>query len=147
MIHLQIEEAYDSPGIGGLLSQAAEAAIIHQAKKNASLTIVLTDDAQVQKLNRDFLGEDAPTDVLSFPSNESRPGGKRGYLGDVVISYPRAAEQAEAGGHSLEEELQLLVVHAVLHLLGYDHAEEEEKARMWEAQGEILMGLGVGIEG
>jgi probable rRNA maturation factor len=109
-----------------------------------SLTLVVTDDAQVQSLNRDFLGIDEPTDVLSFPSGESAPDPDTGeiYLGDIIISYPRAQAQAEAGGHPIQQELQLLVVHGVLHLLGYDHAEEEEKAEMWAAQEAVLIRLG-----
>jgi probable rRNA maturation factor len=67
----------------------------------------------------------------------------RYYLGDVIISYPRALEQSAAAGHTVQDELQLLVVHGVLHLLGHDHATEEEKARMWADQQEILAGLGV----
>jgi probable rRNA maturation factor len=66
------------------------------------------------------------------------------YLGDVVISVPRAAAQAREAGHSLEAEAQLLVIHGVLHLLGHDHAEAQEKDRMWAAQAEILERLGLG---
>jgi len=113
------------------------------------LTVVITGDDHIRQLNRRFLGEDAPTDVLSFPS-EPMPGATRGevnfvtapeaeaYLGDVVISYPRAREQAEAAGHSVEAELQLLVVHGVLHLLGYDDIEPEQRERMWAMQAKVL---------
>ncbi|MDP2777432.1 MAG: rRNA maturation RNase YbeY, partial [Anaerolineales bacterium] len=88
---------------------------------NADITIVLTDDAQLHELNRDYLGVDAPTDVLSFPASESDPETGSTYLGDILISIPRAAQQAQAAGHPVDAEVQLLVVHAVLHLLGYDH--------------------------
>src|ERR687892_74662 len=71
-------------------------------------------------------------------TNEAR------YIGDILISIPRAQAQANAAGHPLESEVQLLVVHGVLHLLGHDHAEAEEKARMWKAQAEILERLGLG---
>jgi probable rRNA maturation factor len=90
---------------------------------------------------------DAPTDVLAFP-NETRgpfvsaPGYPR-YLGDVIISFPRAASQATEVGHPTEAELQLLAVHGVLHLLGYDDEAKEERAQMWKAQSEILRILGV----
>lgn len=110
----------------------------------ADITIVLTDDAQMHELNREFLGVDAPTDVLSFPSDESDPETGATYLGDILISIPRAAQQAQAGGHPLEAEVQLLVVHGVLHLLGYDHAEAEEKAIMWAEQAKVLERLGLG---
>lgn len=111
---------------------------------SADITIVLTDDAQLHELNRDYLGVDAPTDVLSFPASESDPETGAAYLGDILISIPRAAQQAQAAGHPVEAEVQLLVVHAVLHLLGYDHAEAGEKARMWAEQAKVLERLGLG---
>ena len=67
------------------------------------------------------------------------------YLGDVIISQTRASQQALAGGHAFEDELKLLVVHGMLHLLGYDHADEDEKARMWAQQSRILENLGCKI--
>jgi probable rRNA maturation factor len=110
---------------------------------DADMTIVLTDDAQLHELNREFLGMDAPTDVLSFPASESDPETGTPYLGDILISIPRAAQQAQAAGHTVEAEVQLLVVHGTLHLMGYDHAEAEEKAPMWSAQAEVLSRLGL----
>ncbi len=111
---------------------------------DSELSIVLTDDARLQQLNREYLGIDAPTDVLSFPASETDPETGARYIGDILISIPRAQAQADAAGHPLESEVQLLVVHGVLHLLGHDHAEAEEKARMWKAQAEILEHLGAG---
>ena len=113
------------------------------APTNADMTIVLTDDAQLHELNREYLGIDAPTDVLSFPASESDPETGTPYLGDILISIPRAAGQAQSAGHSVEDEVQLLVVHGTLHLLGYDHAEAEEKAQMWKAQAQVLERLGL----
>jgi len=109
---------------------------------DVDITIILTDDAQIHELNKQYRGIDAPTDVLSFPSGDTDPDSNRLYLGDVVISYPRAQAQAEAGGHLVEAELQLLVVHGVLHLTGYDHVEGQGKSRMRAAQAEILVLLG-----
>jgi probable rRNA maturation factor len=86
---------------------------------------------------------DAPTDVLSFPASEEDPETGASYLGDILISIPRAAQQALAGGHPLEAEVQLLVVHGVLHLLGHDRAEAEEKALMWNEQAKGLERLGL----
>ena len=86
---------------------------------------------------------DAPTDVLSFPASETDPESGITYLGDILVSVPRAHQQAIAAGHSLESEVQLLVVHGILHLMGHDHADADEKARMWQAQAEILAGLGL----
>jgi probable rRNA maturation factor len=116
---------------------------LESAPADADITIVLTDDAQLHELNREFLGVDAPTDVLSFPASETDPETGTAYLGDILISIPRATEQAQAAGHPLEAEVQLLVVHGTLHLLGYDHAEAEEKALMWKAQDEVMSRLGL----
>jgi probable rRNA maturation factor len=112
------------------------------------LSVVIDADNRLRELNLQFLDIDAPTDVLSFPSGEIDPDPETGriYLGDVIISYPRAVEQAGAAGHSVHSELQLLTTHGVLHLLGYDHAEEDEKALMWETQSTILRSLGVEIK-
>lgn len=132
-----------------LLERAAHAALTHESQSlDSDLSIVLTDDARLQGLNREYLGIDAPTDVLSFPASEtdaSEIDPETGvlYIGDILISIPRAQAQADAAGHALESEVQLLVVHGVLHLLGHDHAEPEEKARMWKAQAEILKSLGL----
>ena len=115
-----------------LLDHAAQATLDYAgAPAGAGLSLVLTDDAQLRQLNRQYLGINSPTDVFSFPAGETDPETDLLYLGDVVISYQRAQAQAAAGGHPVEDELQLLVVHGVLHLLGYDHAEETEKAKMW----------------
>jgi probable rRNA maturation factor len=113
------------------------------ALASADMTIVLTDDAQLQELNREYLGIDAPTDVLSFPAAEADPETGTPYLGDILISIPRAKQQAKASGHSLEDEVQLLVVHGTLHLLGHDHATAGEKARMWKAQSKVMSELGL----
>ena len=107
------------------------------------LTILQTDDEHVRTLNREYLEHDSPTDVLSFPAMENDPETGALYLGDIVISIPRAAEQAREAGHSLEDEAQLLVVHGVLHLLGHDHAGAEDKALMWAAQATALGRLGL----
>jgi probable rRNA maturation factor len=127
------------------LERAARATLGHQsASPEAELTIVLSDDTRLQELNRDYLGVDAPTDVLSFPADQDDPETGAPYLGDILISIPRAERQAAEAGHPLETEVQLLVVHGVLHLLGHDHAEQGEKANMWAAQSQVLAGLGLG---
>jgi probable rRNA maturation factor len=141
MIHVEAEFPFPE----NLLERAAQAALEHESQASESeLTIVLTDDARLHQLNREYLGVDAPTDVLSFPASETDPETGAQYLGDILISIPRAQAQADAAGHPLESEVQLLVVHGVLHLLGHDHAEAEEKPHMWRAQSEILEQLGLG---
>ena len=133
-----------------LLERAAKTVLEHQsASPDSDLTIVLTDDKRIRELNRDYLGIDVPTDVLSFPASETDgseidPETGFPYLGDILISLPYAAKSAAKAGHPLEAEVQLLVVHGVLHLLGHDHAKAREKARMWKAQAEILQALGLG---
>jgi len=140
---IYIESEYSIPG--ELLEHAAHAALVHESEsEDSDLSIVLTDNEHLQELNLNFLRIDAPTDVLSFPASETDPETGTRYIGDIIISVPRAQSQAEAAGHPLESEIQLLVVHGVLHLLGYDHAEPEEKSRMWQAQAEILDSLGLG---
>jgi probable rRNA maturation factor len=141
MIHIESETSFPQ----ALLERAAKVALEHQAQSlDSELSIILTDDARLHELNLNYLGIDAPTDVLSFPASETDPETGARYIGDILISVPRAQTQAEAAGHSLESEVQLLVVHGVLHLIGHDHAEAEEKARMWKAQAEILERLGLG---
>ena len=139
MIHIESDLSFPEE----LLERTARAALEHETQ-DGELSIVLTDDARLQELNRDYLGIDAPTDVLSFPASETDPQTGARYIGDILISVPRAQSQADAAGHALESELQLLVVHGVLHLLGHDHADPKEKKRMWQAQAEILKSLDLG---
>jgi probable rRNA maturation factor len=141
MINLELNFPFPE----NLLERAARAALEHEPESlECDLSIVLTDDGRLQQLNRDYLGIDAPTDVLSFPASEMDPQTGARYIGDILISMPRAQSQAEAAGHPLESEVQLLAVHGVLHLLGHDHANPEQKVRMWKAQAEILESLGIG---
>jgi probable rRNA maturation factor len=145
MIFIRINPDLPETIAPDILKKAAMRTLKQQAvPEPVDITIVLADDPQLQALNRDYLGKDAPTDVLSFPADETNPETGDRYLGDILISVPRAVQQAKAAGHSLEAEVQLLVVHGVLHLLGHDHADLEEKSRMWQAQGEILERLGLG---
>jgi probable rRNA maturation factor len=132
--------------------QADKAVLLHAAQLTLDMTgsagqtdmgIVIGDDVFIKILNHKFRQVDAPTDVLSFPTGEVDPDTTDLYLGDVVISLPRAQEQATAGGHALLEELQLLVVHGTLHLLGYDHASGSEKEKMQASQDKILDQLGI----
>jgi len=147
MVHLQIDEQYQGMGFEERLGAAAEATLAYDnSAPNAELTIVLSDDAHLQALNARFRDIDAPTDVLSFPSDQVDPESGAPYLGDVIIAFPRALAQAKAGGHPVEEELCLLAVHGVLHLLGFDHAEEQDKAHMWQRQQEILESLNISIK-
>ncbi len=128
-----------------LVEKTALAALAAQsAPPESELTIVLSNDVQLRDLNLRWMGINAPTDVLSFPSDENDPETGFRYLGDIIISVETAARQAARAGHTVQAEVQLLTIHGILHLLGYDHAEEKEKAEMWAAQAEILEKLGLG---
>jgi probable rRNA maturation factor len=153
VIQIKVAEALESkekisPRLLDVLEDTARQALEQVGDlPEADVTLVLSNEAQLQQLNRDYLGIDAPTDVLSFPSGEIDPETEAYYLGDILISYPRAEAQSLAGGHTLEAELQLLVVHGILHLSGYDHAEFADKMAMWKLQGEILSRIGSPIRG
>jgi probable rRNA maturation factor len=130
-----------------LLNNAASVTLNDQGvQDHAAVTILLSDDTTLQALNKEFLGEDRPTDVLSFPAGDTLPGMDdfTNHLGDVALSVPYATRQAMAKGHDPEAELQLLVVHGLLHLIGYDHDTSVEQQRMWRVQAEILERLGLG---
>ena len=120
----------------------------HEVEEGTALTIVVTGDEQVRELNQEFLAVDAPTDVLSFPADplpeEMQEDGP--YLGDLVIAYPYTARQAEENGHALDDEIVLLVIHGTLHLLGYDHADDETQTQMWAQQQDALDAAGVTID-
>jgi len=137
VIYIEINSSLHDTPTPDLLKDAAQAVLANQSI-DGDLTIVLTDDEQLRQFNREYLGIDTPTDVLSFPASETDPETTRRYLGDILISLPRAKKQAQAAHHTLEAEVQLLTVHGVLHLLGYDHAGVKEKARMWKMQAEVL---------
>ncbi|MBI3941660.1 MAG: rRNA maturation RNase YbeY [Chloroflexi bacterium] len=100
--------------------------------------IAITGDAEIQALNRDYRGQDSPTDILSFSMQSeddlSLPAGQPFYLGDLIISYPRVESQAAQLGHTPEAELYFLVLHGLLHLVGYDDETEESNLLMWDKQ-------------
>ncbi len=112
---------------------------------DSALTCAITDDEQVRMLNQQYRHIDEPTDVLSFSATEGAdfitPDECPPYLGDIVISLPTAERQALEAGHTLEKELALLAVHGCLHLLGFDHTDEIDQARMWQMQEQILREL------
>ncbi len=124
---------------------------------DAEVSVVVTGDDEIKALNREFRGKDEPTDVLSFPLEEwdleegedeselGDPSPPEVLLGDVVISLERAAAQSDEYGHSLQRELGFLLVHGVLHLLGYDHETDEERQAMREREEAILSQLGLEV--
>jgi probable rRNA maturation factor len=113
---------------------------------DADLSIVLVDEAAMEQLHVQWMDEPGPTDVLSFPMDELRPGTEdaispAGLLGDVVLCPQVAAAQAETAGHSTLDELLMLTVHGILHLLGFDHAEPAEEKEMFGLQRDLLIGF------
>ena len=106
---------------------------------DAELSIVLCDDATIHPLNRDYRGKDKPTDVLSFAQREGEFAFlEDNLLGDVIISMETTRRQADERGHSVETELRVLLVHGILHLLGYDHIVDDEAEIMEAKEREIL---------
>ena len=145
-ISTQIDDQFQADISDRQLTIAATETLAACGKTDAAVTIVITDNDAVQALNRQFRGVDAPTDVLSFPAEtgddffapQDTP-----YLGDIIIAAPVARRQAAAMGHTPADEMMLLTVHGVLHLLGYDHHTPAEKAEMWQKQAEILAACGL----
>ncbi len=153
-------------GLAGAMIRASERTLEKAGLLLAEVSLTLVDDEEIRRLNREYRSVDKPTDVLSFPLMEPEEvealkagsaggsGGSGGsgasresgdiLLGDVIVSWQRAREQAESFGHRLERELAFLAVHGTLHLMGYDHQTPEEEARMMAETEEILEGLGLG---
>ncbi len=105
---------------------------------SATLAVYITGDAEIRELNRAFHATDAPTDVLAFPAEANWRASTQPYLGDVIISYERASAQARTAKWRVADEIDLLVVHGILHLLGYDDRTPRKRAAMWKRQAEIL---------
>lgn len=145
---LSIEVNAGELGAGFLQSikAAAEATLQDQEVTDGALAIELIDESQIQALNHEFAGLDEPTDVLSFPSGDRQPDSGMLYLGDVAICPAIATRSAARGRHSLQDELALLTVHGVLHLLEFDHDQPHRKREMWKAQARVLARLGVALE-
>lgn len=152
-VDLQIDEEYQSQTPTAMLLAVVEAALAREQAGNVEVSIVVTGDELLRQLNLEYRGIDAPTDVLSFSAQDDldEPGvtfvtapEAEAYLGDIIISFPMAASQATTAGHSVANELCLLAVHGVLHLLGYDHATTEEEAAMWSVQDAVLADLSRG---
>ena len=147
--------AVDEAGLAALARHVLDQMRVHPL---AELSVLLVDEEAMAGLHQRWMGEDGPTDVLAFPMDELRPphlggvnngragaeepGPDPGLLGDVVLCPQVAAAQAREAGHSTQAELELLAVHGILHLLGYDHAEPDEKAEMFGLQDRLLKQAG-----
>jgi probable rRNA maturation factor len=130
-----------------MLHHAAEAQGI---EAGSELSVTFVNNNEIQQINREYRGKDVPTDVISFAMEELGEGeivinveGAPRILGDIIISVERAKEQAADYGHSEERELGFLAIHGFLHLLGYDHMEDEDEKEMTEKQEAILQSFGL----
>ncbi|SFJ35033.1 MULTISPECIES: rRNA maturation RNase YbeY [unclassified Bacillus (in: firmicutes)] len=130
-----------------LVEKAAE---IESVEDGAELSVTFVSNERIQEINREYRDKDQPTDVISFAMEDIGEGEMEivgvempRMLGDIIISIPRAKEQAEEYGHSFDRELGFLAVHGFLHLLGYDHMTEEEEKVMFGKQKEILDAYGL----
>ena len=133
------------PAVAGIARAAARAALAQSGKRIglAELSLVLADDATVRRLNACWRGKDAPTNVLAFASDEAPAKGKPVLLGDVVLAYQTVAREATEQKKRLADHLRHLVIHGVLHLLGYDHLRAAPAKRMEALETRILASLGV----
>ncbi len=153
----EIEVSRERTGLGhneaaGLIKKAAARALRAEGVEKAIISVMLTDEEGIRRVNREFRGVDSATDVLSFPLNELEPGAfdpadcetdpetGAAMLGDMMISLPRCEAQGEEFGHGFARELQYLTVHSALHLLGYDHLDEGPMKRQMRAREKEIMG-------
>lgn len=126
-----------------------EVARVYGLTETQELSILLCDNARIHKLNKEYRGIDRPTDVLSFALNDESEDGafedsevESNLIGDMVMSLERMEEQAKEYGHGTERELAYLTVHSCLHILGYDHMTDEDKAEMRTEEEFVLSNLG-----
>lgn len=136
-----------------IINKCIIAVIKHEKfREDVELSVSIVDDLEIRQINKDFRGIDKETDVLSFPLLEYDENGEYSacknadeniLLGDIIVSYDKSVSQAKEYGHSLERELGFLIVHSMLHLLGYDHEFEEDEKEMFEIQDVILNEIGL----
>lgn len=127
------------------LEAVVQKVLEHEHAEEAILSVIFVNEEEIQDLNREYRNTDRVTDVISFAFEDTEnilPNGIR-MLGDIYICIPKMIEQAKEYGHSEKRELSFLVVHGLLHLLGYDHMNEQEEKIMFHLQDEILNSLGI----
>jgi probable rRNA maturation factor len=145
-ISVLFDEGFENSLPEAWLSEVAQGTLQAEGKTNIEMGILITSQEIIQELNHRYLMEDHPTDVLSFAMLESEEGGEPfpcpedgvQHLGEVIISYPQAKQQATEHGHSPKKETAVLLIHGILHLLGYDHATPEGELAMKEREAAAL---------
>ncbi len=145
-INVLVEEGFEGcPEVSWLRSVAEQVLLVQGADSDVELGVVITSQERVQQLNKSYRGKDEPTDVLAFYMTSADfiepPDGVR-HLGEVIISYPQAVLQAKEHRHSIKKELTILIIHGVLHLLGYDHEEPGQERQMRGREAGILSQIG-----
>ncbi len=145
------EEFQGNVDTGWLKDIAGQALATQQSETEVEMGLVITNQEKIRELNRLYRGRDEATDVLAFPmlpqpagveaTDFTPPPDGLKHLGEVIISYPQAVRQAEERGQPLKKELAILIIHGVLHLLGYDHAEPGAARLMKEREAEILKAI------
>jgi probable rRNA maturation factor len=138
-INVLFDEGFEGAVDEGWLREVAAKVLTAEHQSDAEMSILITGQEKIRQLHKEYMGEDEPTDVLSFAMSEKGPAdapdfvfpaGDAAHLGEVIISYPQAEIQAAEHRHSIKKEVAILLIHGVLHLLGYDHDEPERQKRM-----------------
>jgi len=154
-IQITVEEEFhglvDEDWVGRIAQQALRAEGVASPYE---VSLVFADAETVQRLNRDYRGVDEATDVLAFSMLPQKEGDSSfvlppdgiTHVGEVIVCYPWAVEQAKEEGHSVDKEVALLIIHGILHLLGYDHEKTEEEAKMRAREKELLEEIAQGAE-
>jgi probable rRNA maturation factor len=144
MINLIISSSYRKFVEASIVEQSVITALEYlEITDEIEINIAIKSDRALRKLNKQYREIDSSTDVLSFPADEIDPETNLRLLGDVIIAFPVVRQQAEDANVPVEQELQLLVVHGLLHLLGYDHEIDSDKDKMWTIQRAILRLLSI----
>lgn len=143
-ISAESEDWTTIPDLEALVRRAAEAAMLDNEAPPSEISVVLSDDTHIRELNKHHRGMDKPTNVLSFPPARTKtPAGMPRFLGDIVLAFETVEREAAEETKPIENHLAHLVVHGVLHLLGYDHEDESEAETMEARERQILAKLGI----
>jgi probable rRNA maturation factor len=151
-INVLIEEGIETGPEAAWMQAIVEKTLLEEnVPTNIEISLIITGQERIQELNREYRGEDRPTDVLSFAMAEQKedeemapfigPPDGLVHLGEVIISYPQAVRQSQERGHTVRRELMILIVHGALHILGYDHEKPEMEPAMVAREKEILAAL------
>ncbi|MFH1446273.1 MAG: rRNA maturation RNase YbeY [Chloroflexota bacterium] len=139
MINIIIRQPFDKLIDKDRLEYVAQTVLAETGQpQKGDISLILTDDKEIQQLNKTFRGIDQPTDVLSFNNEYLDLDTGIPYLGEIIISYPTAETQATQLGNLVSHELEFLLIHGCLHLLGYDHTNEPDRKTMWQLQRRFL---------